>query len=118
MNKYMLAFRVPEKVTYLLGELTPEQIEESVGLWHSWIGKLMATGNVAGTEQLEDTGVVIRGSDHTIKEGPYIELKELLGGFLILKAASLEEATEIAKGCPALIYEGSVEVRPLVKWPN
>ena len=37
--------------------------------------------------------------------------KELVGGFFIIKAASLEEATELAKGCPDLPLDGSVEVR-------
>lgn len=114
----MLAFRVPESVTYTMGELTPEQIQESVGLWHKWIGNLMATGNVVSTEQLEDAGRVVSGPTHIVKEGPYAELKEMLGGFLILKAANIDEATEIAKGCPALVYGGNVEVRPLVIWPN
>ncbi|HEY8936239.1 MAG TPA: YciI family protein [Cyclobacteriaceae bacterium] len=46
-------------------------------------------------------------------DGPYSEIKELIGGYSIVKANSLEEATELAKGCPILTVGGNVEVREI-----
>jgi hypothetical protein len=46
-----------------------------------------------------------------VPDGPLIEIKELVGGYMIVSAASLEEAIEIARGCPGLVRPGSgVEV--------
>ena len=46
-------------------------------------------------------------------DGPFVEIREQLGGFILVKAESLEEATTLAHGCPALDLQGSVEIRPL-----
>ena len=48
-------------------------------------------------------------------DGPYTEIKELIGGYSLVKTGSLEEATEIAKGCPILEVGGNVEVREINK---
>lgn len=46
------------------------------------------------------------------KDGPYVETKETIGGFYIIEAGSYEEAVEVAKECPTLLYQGGyVEVR-------
>jgi len=47
-------------------------------------------------------------------DGPYIESKECISGFYFLLADSLTEATEIAKGCPALDMGASVEIREMI----
>jgi len=44
-------------------------------------------------------------------DGPFVEVKELVGGYMIVSAASLDEAIEVARGCPGLVGPGSgVEV--------
>jgi hypothetical protein len=40
-------------------------------------------------------------------DGPFVELKELVGGYMIVSAASLDEASEVARGCPGLVRPGS-----------
>jgi hypothetical protein len=46
-----------------------------------------------------------------VPDGPLVEVKELVGGYMIVSAASLDEAIEIALGCPGLVRPGSgVEV--------
>jgi hypothetical protein len=55
-------------------------------------------------------------SHGVVTDGPFGEIKETLGGFITVKADSVEEAVEFAKGCPVLQGEGnSVEVRKLAK---
>ena len=46
-------------------------------------------------------------------DGPYAESKDLVTGSLVLEAASLDEATELALGCPVFEMGGSLEVRPV-----
>ena len=44
-------------------------------------------------------------------DGPFVEVKELVGGYMIVSAESLEQAIEVARGCPGLVRPGSgVEV--------
>jgi hypothetical protein len=44
-------------------------------------------------------------------DGPFVEIKELVGGYMIVSAASLEEASQVARECPGLVSPGSgVEV--------
>jgi len=49
-----------------------------------------------------------------ITDGPYAESKEIVGGYLGIKANDLDEAIEIAKGCPIFDYDGSTEVREIL----
>ena len=53
-----------------------------------------------------------------ITDGPYAEVKEILGGFINVKAASLDDAFEMAHGCPILLLGGYVEVRPVIPTGN
>jgi hypothetical protein len=48
-----------------------------------------------------------------ITDGPFVEIREMLGSFIIVKADNLEEATTLAHGCPVLDVNGSVEIRPI-----
>ena len=52
-------------------------------------------------------------ADSVIADGPYAEIKESIVGYSIVKADSVEEATELAKGCPILKVGGNVEVREI-----
>jgi len=55
-------------------------------------------------------------SHNVVTDGPFGEIKETIGGFIIVKADSVDEAVEFAKGCPVLQGEGnSVEVRRIAK---
>ena len=48
-----------------------------------------------------------------VTDGPFVEAKEVVGGFSIVQASSIDAAAELAKGCPVLLVGGEVEVRPL-----
>jgi hypothetical protein len=48
-----------------------------------------------------------------VSDGPYVETKEAIGGYTLVKAASLEAAAELAKDCPILSIGGNVEVREI-----
>ena len=51
----------------------------------------------------------------TDADGPYAELKDLITGHLAIEAASLDVATELARQCPIFLFDGSVEVRPVLE---
>lgn len=47
----------------------------------------------------------------SLTDGPYLEAKEIIGGYVTIKAADLKEAVEAARRCPGLDYRMAVEVR-------
>ena len=93
---------------------TPEQIEEEVKAWQDWMGGIGAQGKLKNPgEALGFEGKTMH-SDGTITDGPYAELKEIVGGFIIVSAESIEEAMQLGRGCPALTSGGKVEVRDIM----
>ena len=50
-------------------------------------------------------------SNKVVTDGPFVESKEIVGGYSIVQADTIDAAAEIAKGCPGLLGGGKVEVR-------
>ena len=96
-------------------DFSPEQMQQHMQKWFAWIEELKANNQYAAGEPLTPAGKVVKGPKALVTDGPFTESKELVGGFFIVKANSLEEATELAKGCPDLPLNGSVEVREVMK---
>jgi hypothetical protein len=64
-----------------------------------------------GDRGLADGGRVVAGTSKQVTDGPYGETQDLVGGYVLVHAATIEIATELARGCPILQAGGSVEVR-------
>jgi hypothetical protein len=93
---------------------TPQEFEAMMMKWQDWLGSIAAKNQlVTGGNRLKPEGKVIKPKN-MVTDGPYIEMKEAVGGYSIIKAASLAEATEIAKGCPIYARDGNVEVREII----
>ena len=94
---------------------TPEDIQATMAKWGEWFGKLQATGNLgSGGDPLEAGGKTVSDGG-MVTDLSLAEVKELVGGYSIVKAETIEQAAEFAKGCPMLGYGGTVEVRPILK---
>jgi hypothetical protein len=98
---------------------SPEQIQAWMKQTMDWVGGIAAQGKfVNGTGlPFEDARVVTtRNSKPVVTNGPFGDIKETIGGFIVVKADSVDEAVEFAKGCPVLQGEGnSMEVRKISK---
>ncbi|MBD0332181.1 MAG: hypothetical protein ICV66_05960, partial [Chitinophagaceae bacterium] len=71
-------------------------------------------GKFVGAQPLNASGKTVTGNKKVISDGPFMEGKEMVGGYLICKADDYDEAIEISKGCPILEFEdGVVEVREI-----
>src|SRR5690348_1301863 len=80
---------------------TPEQAQQSMQKWLAWIRELEANGNLKNPGQpLDSAGKVIRGKKRMVTDGPYVEAKDMILGFIIVEARDLAHATELAHGCP------------------
>lgn len=90
---------------------SPEQMQVYMKMYHDWVGGIAAQNKFAGGKGLSTEGKVIKGT--VITDGPFVETKESLAGFIIVKADSFEDAVAMAKACP-ILQDGSnnsVEVR-------
>jgi len=102
------------------GLLSPSELGQHLARWNAWTERLLTSGRNATGHPLAYPagGKTLRGRERTVTDGPYAEAKDLVSGTLILDAASLEEAAELARDCPILEYDGSVEVRPVLVPPS
>lgn len=110
MADYMYLFRGGSAA---MAKMSPEQLQHNMQKWMKWIEELSKEGIFKAGEPLEMQGKVIRGKKQDVTDGPYAESKDLVGGYLIVKAPSLSKAAEIAKGCPIFENDGSVEIREI-----
>jgi hypothetical protein len=95
---------------------SPEQMQQWMKQTMDWIGGIAAQNKfISGTGlPFEDARVIRHGN--IVTNGPFGDIKETIGGFIIVKADSVEEAVEFAKECPVLQGEGnSMEVRKIAK---
>ena len=112
----MLIFRDALSSEEQFANASPEQMQAEMEKWNTWMGGLAAQGKLIGGEPLVPHGKVLRGTAKKITDGAFMEGKEIVGGYVNIKAESLDEAAELAKGCPTLSIEtGSVEVREIMK---
>jgi hypothetical protein len=81
--------------------------------WKNWISGIARNGKYSGTNRLLSEGKTIKPGK-VISDGPYMEVKEMIGGYLIVRANSLDEAMKMAESCPNLLYGGMVEVRAVM----
>jgi hypothetical protein len=115
MDEYMLVFRHEDgkKVA------SPEQLQIWMKQTMDWIGGIAAQNKfVLGNGLPFDDAKVVRtrNSKPVVTNGPFGEIKETIGGYILVRSESIDEAVEFAKGCPVLQGEGnSVEVRKIQK---
>ena len=111
MKEFILLFRQP---SYDYSNVSPTGMQALVKKWKEWSGGLAAQGRLVSTGQrLAPEGKVLKPGG-VITDGPFVEIRERLGSFLVVKAESLEEAATLAHGCPAIDANGSVEIRPII----
>ena len=92
--------------------------EGSFGRFSEWLADLERRGVLrmhAGLHPSElATTVRVRGAEVLLTDGPFIEGREQIGGFVLIDCADLDEAIEVAAGHPATRL-GQVEIRPVIE---
>lgn len=108
MNDYMFLFRGKNR------SLSPEQMQRSIEKWRAWFDELRQSGHLKdGGHPLQDGRKVVTGRQRILTDGPFVEAKDLVNGYILVSATDLAQAVDLAKGCPTLDLDGSVEVRPI-----
>jgi hypothetical protein len=115
MKDFMLLFRGSVQSEETFANQSPEQMQAELAKWGKWMGSLAQQGKLGGGEALIPFGKVVRGTKKKITDGPFTEGKDIVGGYLLVKATDINEAIELSKGCPSLEGDdGSVEVREVM----
>ncbi len=112
MKKFMLVFLGADYNT--LG-LSPDEMQSRMGKWFAWNQKMQEEGVVVDGHALE-SGVVrqVSGSERTVTDRAGSEIKELIGGYYIVKANDLDGAMKIAEDFPDYDLGGTVEIREVM----
>ena len=113
MKDFLLVYRTDENTMNTLPKRSPEEMQANTKRWMDWIGGIAAQNKLTDRgSSLVPSGKVVK-TDNVIADGPYTEIKECIIGYSIVKASSIEDATELTKGCPVLAIGGNVEVREI-----
>jgi hypothetical protein len=109
-RKFMLIFRGG---AVSRDDMSPSELQAHVAKWYTWSDELARRGRRNAGTPLDNPGATVRGQDRVVTDGPYAESKDLVTGSMVIEAASLEDAIEVARTCPTYEFDGSVEVRPV-----
>lgn len=110
MKEFVLLFRQP---SYDYSDVSKEELQALSAKWKAWAEGIEEQGKMASRGPLLSMEGKVLKPGGVVTDGPFVEIKEKLGSFIIVKAENLEEATTLAHGCPALDEGGSVEIRPV-----
>ncbi len=111
MKEFALIFRLTDISD---SQPSPEQIQERM----NWLG------SIAAQNKLVDKGNTLLPApesaktvkpDNVVTDGPYTEIKEFISGYIIVRAETIDEAVEMAKGNPIFKIGGNIEVREVLK---
>ena len=113
LKEFMLIFI---GVDYGEMNLSPEEIEKRAKAWMNWQQKMGEAGTLQSGNALQAGVKRITGSARTVSDRMSIESKEIIGGYYIIKAKNLDDATTIADDYPDYDLGGTVEIRELMHY--
>lgn len=95
-----------------MADLSPEEMQKLFGEYKAWVNNL-GEKYITG-QRLQKTGSLLEDKNTIITDGPFLEPKEIIAGYFLIKANDINEANSIAQSSPHLgLYK--IEVRPLVE---
>jgi hypothetical protein len=108
LKEFMMLFRLEPRSA----QLSKQQEIEMHKQWNAFIGNIASQGKLVSTYRLGVEGRKISTSP-TIERGIYSEEKKIVGGNMVVKAASIDEAADLGKKCPIIQMGGMVEIRDI-----
>jgi hypothetical protein len=96
---------------------TPQQMQERMQRWRAWFAELESSGHLAslGHPLATTGGGVVRDAQGNVSDGPYVETKDIIGGYSIIEARDFDEAVKLTASWPGFEDGGAIEVRPIMK---
>ena len=94
--------------------LSPEELQGRMGKWFAWGNKMEEQGILKGGNALMAGAKRVVGEKRVVADGPFVEGKELIGGYYIVSAENADAVVEIAQDYPDYDLGGTVEIREIV----
>jgi hypothetical protein len=107
MNQYLILIRGTNDP-----HLTPDDAQKRMAVFGEWVQKVLNGRYVAGAPLDDKQGRLIKSKNEVLTDGPFLESKEMISGYVIISSNDLAEATELTKQCP-LLAQYQLEVRLL-----
>ena len=108
-------FLIIVKGDYVMPQ-SPEAAQKGLSLFNDWVQQVLKGRFVGGAPLDDKEGRLLKNSTEVLTDGPFMESKEMISGYMIINAADLTEAAELAKSCH-LINNYQLEVRRLKPMP-
>lgn len=107
MQQFLILLKGKKELDY-----SPEQLQRRLEEYRKWVETIH--DHYVSDNRLERRGANIPEKDKIITDGPFLESKEIIAGFIIIQAKDLEQAILIANGSP-LVNHFEMFVRPMIK---
>jgi hypothetical protein len=111
MAEFLFLFRGADAAT---AALSPKEMQDYMRRFQSWIVSLTKAGKLTSCGPLEKSGKTVVGPIGLVTDGPFAEMKDLIGGYSVVSAKDLDEATQLARDCPFPAIGGTVEIRAVL----
>ncbi len=111
MKEFMLFIR--EDINRM-NNLSEAEFQSEIEEYVAWVDELSKTGHYVSGDPLQPEGRYIL-KDSVSSDGPFIESKEAISGYILIKAMDLDQGMELARKCPVFKYGGVIELRPVLK---
>jgi len=96
-------------------DLPSAEVRQAIDRMFAWFERLREQGIATSGSPLARMGRIVSGKDGSlVTDGPFAEAKEVVGGYIVVRAAGLDAATAIARQCPLLEYGITLDVRAMV----
>ncbi|MDP4128841.1 MAG: YciI family protein [Bacteroidota bacterium] len=97
MNQFLIIVKGSDHLT-----ASPELMQKRLALFGEWMEKVLK-GRYVGGAPLEVTdGRLLKSKSEVLTDGPFMESKEMISGYVIINANDIQEATELTQQCPLL----------------
>jgi len=107
MKKFMLIFFGE---SYSNQDFSPEEMQRRMQQWGKWTEKMIKEGVYVDGKGLLGNSRTLTSAEGKAKDGPYLDVKETVGGYYIVKVKDMDAAIEIARDYPDFDLTGGVEI--------
>lgn len=99
-----------------LAKFSPAELQQIVARYAAWSDRMGKAGHLRGGEKLTDEGgkhLTAPGGKLVVRDGPYAEAKEVVGGYFTIAASDYAAAVKLCEDCPHLALGGRIELREI-----
>ncbi|HET6256523.1 MAG TPA: YciI family protein [Puia sp.] len=105
MNQFLIIVKGSDHST-----ISPEKNQQRMERFGEWVQKVLNGRYVAGAPLEDMDARLLKTRTEVLTDGPFLESKEMISGYIVISADDIEEATELTKQCP-LLDEFQLELR-------